>query len=242
VILLSGWESPTVQALARTPDITLLQFPRADAYVALEPILSKVVLPRGVADLAADRPPQDTTLIATKASLVVRSNVHPALQYLLVRASMEAQSGPGMFHHAGEFPAAQAIDVPLSDEARSLYRSGPSLLQRRLPFWLAVLVERVLIVVLPVAAIIYPLWSIVPRYYHWQMERRILYIYSDLIALEHDIHMDRADGALLRRLEELDRRVRVLRLPTAFSEMKYTLSAHIRVLHERLRGEGLSRR
>jgi hypothetical protein len=236
VVLLTGWESPTVRALARTPDITLLQFARADALVALEPRFSKLVFPRGVADLAADRPPQDTTLIAAKASVVVRSNLHPALQYLLVRAAMETQSGPGMFQHAGEFPAAEAIDMPLSDEARHLYRSGPSFLQRSLPFWLAVLVQRVLIVVLPVAGIMYPLWSVLPRVYHWQMERRILRLYADLIALERDLRGDRADGALLRRLDELDHRVLELKLPTTFSAMKYTLTAHIRVLRERLRG------
>ena len=234
--MLTAWESPTVQSLARAPDITLLQFPRADAYVALEPSFNKVVLPRGVADLATDRPPQDTPLIAAKASLIVRKDLHPALQYLLLRAAMEAHSGPGMFHRAGEFPAPEAIDVPLSDEASSLYRSGPSFLQRSLPFWLAVLVQRLLILVLPVAGIIYPLWSILPRLYRWQMQRRIFQIYTDLIRLERELRGAPADAALLSRLDQIDRRVLDLRVPTAFSEMKYNLGAHIGALRERVLG------
>jgi hypothetical protein len=70
-----------VQSFARAPEIHLLGFQRADAYVALYPFLDKLVLPRGVADLAANRPPEDTSLIASKASLAVRNDVHPALQF-----------------------------------------------------------------------------------------------------------------------------------------------------------------
>jgi TRAP-type uncharacterized transport system substrate-binding protein len=238
IVILTGWDSPVVQQLARAPDITLHQFPRADAYVALEPTLSKVVLPRGVADLANDRPPQDTTLIASKASLAVRADLHPALQYLLLRAAIEVHGRPGMFQRAGEFPAAEEIDLPLSDEARNMYRAGPSFLQRSLPFWLAVLVQRVLILVLPMAGIIYPLWSLVPRLYRWQMQRRIFRIYGDLLMIEGELRRAPADRGLVSRLDALDRRVLGLRLPVAFGEMTYNLRVHIRVLRDRLRASG----
>src|SRR5262249_40479514 len=46
--------------------------------------LHKVVVPRDATDLANDRPPIDITMIATKASLVVRRDLHPAIQYLLL--------------------------------------------------------------------------------------------------------------------------------------------------------------
>ena len=69
---------------------------------------------------------------------------------------------PGIFQPADEFPAPEVIDLPLSDEARHMYKSGPSILQRTLPFWLAELVQRVLILILPIAGIVYPLWSLLP--------------------------------------------------------------------------------
>jgi TRAP-type uncharacterized transport system substrate-binding protein len=232
--ILTGWESPVVRSLARAPQLTLVQFPRADAYVALEPSFNKVVMPRGVADLASDRPPEDTTLIASKASLVVRNDVHPALQYLLLHAAMEVHSRAGMFQRAGEFPSPERIDLPISDEARTMYRSGPSFLQRRLPFWLAVLVQRVLILVVPVAGIIYPLWSLVPRLYRWQLERRILHIYNDMIVLERELRTTPNGSGLMGRLDDLDRRVAELRLPMSFSEMRYNLSEHIHRLRWRL--------
>ncbi|MGO8404019.1 hypothetical protein ACC783_38060, partial [Rhizobium ruizarguesonis] len=83
------------------------------AYVALFPSLSKVVLPTGVADLARNIPPRDVTLLAVETSLVVRRNLHPALQYLLLEAASEIHGGPEIFHKAGRFPAAEAINLPL---------------------------------------------------------------------------------------------------------------------------------
>jgi TRAP-type uncharacterized transport system substrate-binding protein len=234
VLMLTAWESPVVQSLARAPDITLHEFSRADAYIALDPRFNKVVLPRGVADLANDRPPRDTTLIASKASLVVRKDVHPALQYLLLRAAMEVHARAGMFHRAGEFPAAEEIDLPLSTEARDMYRGGPSFLQRSLPFWLAELVQRMLILVVPVVGIVYPLWSFVPRFYRWQTERRIFNIYGDLMRLEQELRRAPSAAGLANRLDDLDRRVLDLRLPAAYGEMTYNLKAHIRALRGRV--------
>jgi TRAP-type uncharacterized transport system substrate-binding protein len=234
-MMLTGWESPIVQSLARDPEVTLLGFPRADAYVAIDPTLSKLTLPRGVADLANNLPPQDTLLIASKASLAVRRDLHPALQYLLVQAALEVHSRPGMFQHSGEFPAAEAIDLPLSKQARQLYLAGPSFLQRSLPFWLAELVQRLLILVLPIAGILYPLWSLVPRLYAWRMRRRVYLIYGDLKHVERELRIAEPGrrGGLVSRLDQLDGRVLDLRLPNAFSESTFNLRAHIRALRQR---------
>lgn len=79
VVMVSGWEPPIVHRLLAAPGITTLSAPRADAHVALRPYLSKLILPRGVADLARDRPPADVQLIAAKASLLVRKDLHPAI-------------------------------------------------------------------------------------------------------------------------------------------------------------------
>ncbi len=238
-LLLSGWDSPVVQSLARAPGITLIGFPRADAYVALDPTLSKIVLPRGVADLAADRPPKDTVLIASKASLAVRRSLHPALQYLLVQAAIEVHSRPGIFQRAGEFPAAEAIDLPLSAEARQIYRSGPSFLQRSLPFWLADLVQRVLILVLPVAGIIYPLWSFAPRIYNWEMRRRIYRMYRELKLLEFELQRapSPARRTIADQLDDLDRRALELHVPSAFTDQVYGLRSHIHALRETARSQ-----
>jgi TRAP-type uncharacterized transport system substrate-binding protein len=234
-LILTGWDSAVVQRLTRAPEITLLSFKRADAYVAIDPTWSKLIVPRGVADLGADRPPQDTMLIASKASLAVRKDLHPALQYLLLQAAFQVHSRPGMFQRAGEFPAAEEIDLPLSDEARHMYRAGPTFLQRSLPFWLAELVQRLLILVLPIAGIIYPLWTLVPRIYAWQMKRRVNRMYGELKQVERQLRIapSEARPALIGQLDELDARARELKVSMAFSENAFNLRAHIRALRER---------
>jgi TRAP-type uncharacterized transport system substrate-binding protein len=237
-LILSAWESPAVQQLLREPGIELIGMRRADAYVALQPNFTKLVLPEGVADLRADLPPRDVTLIAAKASLVVRVDLHPALQYLLLRAAIEAHSAAGVLQKSGEFPAPEVIDLPISEEARHMYKSGPSILQRTLPFWLAELVQRLLIIVLPVAGILYPLWSLLPKLYRWQMQGRIYRLYGELRIFEmllRDSKDADSRARLLAGIEDLERRVLDLRIPRAFSEMSFNLRAHVRALRERAR-------
>ena len=95
--VMTTWESPLVQQLLADDRIGLSPFPHADAFVALYPFLSKVTVPRGVTDFAKDQPPADVVLIATKASLVVRKDLHPAIQYLLLNAAREIHSGASIF-------------------------------------------------------------------------------------------------------------------------------------------------
>ena len=96
-IFLSAWDAPAVQQLLVAPGIELISFNRADALVALDPHFSKLILPEGVADLKANRPRSDVPLIASKASLVVRADLHPALQYLLLHAALEVHARPAIF-------------------------------------------------------------------------------------------------------------------------------------------------
>jgi TRAP-type uncharacterized transport system substrate-binding protein len=242
-LMVTGWDSAAVQSLARAPAIQLLGFPRADAYVALYPVLNKLVLPAGVADLAANRPPRDTPLIGSKASLAVRSDLHPALQFLLLRAATETVSRPGMFQRAGEFPAAEEIDLPLSKDARNFYRSGPTFLQRVLPFWLAELVQRMLILIVPIAGIVYPLWSLAPKIYHWERRRRLYPLYRELKQIERELGAGVASTRerVLGRLDDLDRRARELVMPGSLTESAYTLRGNIRALRDRVQRDEATR-
>ena len=235
-VILSAWESSNVQQLLIAPGIELMTFKRANAYVARDPNLSKLVLPEGVADLSQNRPPADVIMVAAKASLIVRQDLHPALQYLLLHTAIEVHARPGIFQHAGEFPAPEVIDLPLSSEARHLYKSGPSILQRTLPFWLAELVQRLLIILLPIAGILYPLWSLLPRAYRWHMQRRINRLYVELRLLEGAVaRSGTADerAQIIGRITELEQRVIGLRLPKSFGEMSFNLRAHVRALRAR---------
>jgi TRAP-type uncharacterized transport system substrate-binding protein len=235
-IIDTAWGSPAVQRLIADPTINIANFPRADAYVALLPFLSKVTLPMGVANLAENRPPEDVTLIASKASLVVRSDLHPALQYLLIDAATRIHAGRDVFSAAGTFPAPEMIDLPLSDEARSMYSSGPSFLRRHLPFWLAELVERLLLLIVPLVGILYPVIRFAPEAWRWEKERRVRGMYRELRRLEMALREapdEQRREELHARLDELEARAGRTRLPDSFAAVSYELKQNIRFVQDR---------
>ena len=227
-VIVTSWASAAVRDLLASSDVSLLGFVRADAYVALYPYLTKLILPTGVGNLATNRPPNDVPLIAPKASLIVRRDMHPAIQYLLLEAAAEIHSQPSIFQQSGKFPAAERDDLPLSDDATQFYRSGRPFLQRYLPFWLATLASRFLVLLIPLAGVAYPLLRVVPAAYGWSMRRRIFTLYGELKFIEADI--ERRGGAtpeVLARLERLDERANQLHVPITFAHFLYQLRAHI---------------
>jgi TRAP transporter TAXI family solute receptor len=236
VALLASWDAPVVQQLITNDQVELLNLARADAYVALYPFLSKVTLPRGVGDLAKDLPPADVALFASKASLVVRKELHPAIQYLLLSTAMQIHSGVSMFHRAGRFPAAEGIELPLSREAVQFYKSGQPFLQHNLPFWMASLVGHLLVLLIPTIAVLYPMFRFLPGLYGWLMRRKIARLYGELRFLEDEITgggpTDRAQ--LTARLDRLEKQANQLRMPIVYESMMYLLRHHISPVRNRL--------
>ncbi len=237
--IVTAWDSPVVQHLITAKGIELASFPRADAYVALYPFLNKLVLPTGVGDLAMNRPPADVVLLAPKASLAVRADLHPAIQYLLLSAAVQIHSQPGIFQKAGQFPAAESIDLPLSGEAQRFYKTGRPFLQEYLPFWIATLVEKILVVFVPIAALLYPMFKFLPQIYDWSMQLRIRRLYDEMRLIESEMG---AEGyghdadAMIAKLDQLDERANHLRLPRVYASMLYTLRVHINLVRSRLAG------
>jgi TRAP-type uncharacterized transport system substrate-binding protein len=233
--IVSGWDSPAVQRLMAADGIEVANVPRPDAFIALYPFLSKVVLPSGVADLAANRPPADVVLLAAKASLAVRGDLSSAIQYLLLNAAVEIHSPPGIFQKSGQFPAGESVDLPLSEEAQRFYKSGRPLLQAYLPFWLAALVERFLVVFVPALVLMYPAFALLPRAYDWLMQSRILRLYDEMKAIERDLASgNEPRGALSARLERLYQSASELQLPAKYASMQYTLRMHLDLVRDRI--------
>jgi TRAP-type uncharacterized transport system substrate-binding protein len=234
-ILLDAWETPIVHELLTAKDVQVDSVPRADAFVALYPFLHKLTLPAGVADMKGNRPPNDVVLLATKASLVVRHNLHPAIQYLLLEAASRVHSSPGLFHAAGQFPAAETIDLPLGSHARQFYKTGPPFLQRHLPFWLAVLAQQLLVLLIPVVGIVYPLLRFSPAVYSWLQHRRIYKLYSELLVLEDEIASSSFNRVknYFHGLDQLEDRASRLSLPMSFQPLVYTLRVHIGIVRQR---------
>lgn len=235
LLMVAAADAPLVQYLLQTPGVRLLEFAQAQAYTRRFPFLRALVLPRGVIDLAADRPPQDVPLVAATASLVVREDLHPALVQLLVQAAQRAHGEAGWFSRAGEFPNPSASDLPLSPEAQRFYRSGQPWLQRYLPFWLANFIDRMWIVLLPLLAVMIPLSRVLPPLVELRVRSRVYRWYANLRAVEQALDGGGADLAALRReLEGIDAQVERIGLPLSYTNELYDLRSHIHLVRKRL--------
>lgn len=235
--IVTGWESPVIQSLLNAKGIEADSYLHADALIAIYPFLHKLVLPGGVVDLSTNRPPADVVLLAPKASLAVRADLHSALQYLLLDAAVQIHSQPGIFQKAGQFPAAESIDLPLSGEARRFYKSGQPFLQGYLPFWIATLVEKTLVVLIPLAALLYPVFKLLPQMYDWTMQLRIRRLYDEIRSIESDMEAQGPQfdaNALNAKLDQIDQRANHLQLPTVYASNLYTLRSHIDLVRARL--------
>ncbi len=221
---------PTVDDLMQTAGINLVDFSQAQAYSREFRFLSVVTLPRGLINLDKDVPAHDYRLVAPAAALVARSSLHPALVDLFIAAATDIHGQGQDFEKPGEFPSDLHLDFPLSKEAARVLANGPTFLRRYLPFWAAILVERLWILILPLITLTIPLLRIAPPTYRWQIQRKILRRYRELRAIEARARETRDPGArahLRGEVEALQAAAARLHLPLGFAGDLYQLRQDI---------------
>ncbi len=234
---------PILRTLIRSADIQLFDFTQADAYVRRSPTsyLNKMVLPMGSFDLGKNLPPQDVSLIGPTVELVARKGLHPALSDLLLDVAKEIHGKAGLLQRRGEFPAPLEHEFTLSDDALRYYKSGKGFLRRMVgSFWLATLINQVLVVFVPVLLVIIPTLRFLPIAYRWRNQLRIYRCYRPLLRLERDLSAPIADAKrdeLLRKLDDIERSVNQLKVPASFADQFYELRGHIAFVRRRLKGE-----
>lgn len=223
--------------LLRVPGISVMNFDEASAYTRLFPYLEQIELPPGVLDLKRRIPPQTVHLIGPTVELVARDNLHPAISDLLIEAAQEVHGTPGLLQHAGEFPNPVAREYRISEDAQRYYRTGKSFLYRTLPFWLASIGDRTLVLLLPVAVLLFPAMRLVPALYRWRVRSRIYRYYGSLIAIERGALADLTDDErkqLFARLDRIEASLNRLRMPLAYADAFYVLREHVGFVRSRL--------
>jgi TRAP transporter TAXI family solute receptor len=228
-------QSSLVWSLLYTPGIRLMSLAHAEAYTRRFPYLAHLVLPRGAIDLTQEIPAHDTHLVSPMATLLVREETHPALIDLLMQAAADVHGEAGAFQKPREFPRVGHSEFPLSKEAERFFKSGRPFLQRYLPFWAATLVDRMVVMIVPLLAVLIPLFKFAPAIYGWRVRSRIYRRYGELKFLENQVSEDPSRHTReewLQRLEGIERDASRIRTPLTFSDMLYTLRSHIDLVRE----------
>jgi TRAP-type uncharacterized transport system substrate-binding protein len=237
VITLGTADNIFVQDLLHSQNVKLMSLSQAEAYARLFPALSHVTLPKGVVNLARRLPTSDIHLLSPTTNLVVRDTMHPALMYLLLDAAVEIHGGPGWVNKAGEFPAPKVQDFPLSDQAERFYKSGRPFLLDYLPFWVAVFLDRIVKILLPVAVILFPLMRIMPWLYSWRNRSKLYRWYGELKYLELEVSEHPQTNRIsdyYAKLDHLEASVKKINVPLAFYRELYILREHIELVRERV--------
>jgi len=223
--------------LLRVPGISVMDFEEASAYTRLFPYLDEIDLPPGVLDLRHRIPSDTIHLISPTVEIIARARLHPAISDLLIEAAQEIHGMPGLLQHAGQFPSPIQHEYPISDDAQRYYKTGKSFLYRNLPFWLASVGDRTLVLLLPVAVLLFPAMRLVPALYRWRVRSRIYRNYGSLIAIEREALKDPSQAqrdALVEELDQIEDSLNSLRMPLAYADAFYVLREHVGFVRSRL--------
>jgi TRAP-type uncharacterized transport system substrate-binding protein len=246
VFMVAPPESPLVEQLVSAQGIRLLSLERAEAYTRRFPYLTRLTLPRGVFDFVGNIPAQDVTLVSPTANLLVRDTLHPGLAFLFMRAAREIHGNAGLLNKIGEFPAPLNSEFPLTGEAERFYTAGPPFLQRYLPYWIAVMVDRLWIILLPALALLVPVSRLIPPLYRWRVRSRIYRWYARLKELELELDDDPVPEKakdFLERLDQIENAVNRINTPLAYSDNLYAFRQNVNLVRQRVRAKfGLERR
>ncbi|MEO9042840.1 MAG: TAXI family TRAP transporter solute-binding subunit [Rhodoferax sp.] len=231
IVMVAAPQAPAVQRLLAEPAIRLASLAQTEGLARRFPYFQSISLRRGSVDPQRDLPARDIALLTTTANLVIAPTMHPALAYLLLEAATRIHHGATLVNRPGEFPSPKATDFPLAEEAEHYFRSGRPFLQQYLPFWAAVFVQRLILLLVPLLAILVPLLRVLPPMFHWKQQSRLYRRYGELKFLEKDLASRSLDAGQREKahahLDQIESDVINARFPLDFSDRVYTLRQHV---------------
>lgn len=235
----AGEDAPVVQLLTEQSDVQLLGMENAGALVARDRRLHTMLLPQGAIEFRGDLPPRDLTLIALQTHLLVRPNVHPALQRALLNAAIDIHEMPTFLQRHGQFPSFRGTDFPLSPTAKAYSVGDRPWLESLFLYGTAQRAELLLYAIAPILAIALLLLTWIPKLFDWRIVAELNHFYGDLKFLESEMESVATEQPmelrhLLERLDTIERQVVALDLPDEFSERWYTLREHLAAAQDRL--------
>ena len=227
--------SAVMRQLLLAPGVHLMNFSQAEAYTRRFNYLSMLKLPQGGIDFGKNIPTNDVYLIGPTVDLIARHTLHPALSDLLLAAARHVNGNASLLQRKGEFPAAIEHDIPLSSDATRFYKSGKSFFYQHLPFWMASLTSRIVVVFVPMIVVMIPILRSIPHAYRWRSQTRIYRWYRALLVLEKDL-VEEKDTAkrqhLRKRLDEIEKEVNRMKVPAFLADQFYSLRGHIALVRE----------
>lgn len=225
-----GYDSPNVQALLHDPQIHLVAFKRASAFAKLIPYMHILDVPEGSFDLSRNFPREDMKLLATTTNLLIDERLHPAIQFLLLEAARQINGKATFFARRGEFPSFKDSLLPESPVAVHYEKNHYPLLAAYFPFWLAELINRLVIIFLPFCALAYPILQALPGFRTKRMLNKIHRLYASLKEFEQELlvnYSPQQRDQYLKRLDLIEYQALNIQVSKKLSAEYYSLRSSI---------------
>lgn len=237
IFIVDGFESENIQRLIHEKSVKLkmYNFDRAAAYTRLMSYFHHLVVPEGSLNLEFNLPHRDINLISSTTNLVIDPTLHPAIQLLFLKAATDINGGRSFFTKYGEFPAFKSSIIQESPVAQHFYEKGSPALLKYVPFWLAEFIDRMIVLLLPLVAFLYPVIKAMPAYRTNRALSRINQLLSQLKVLERDV-LSNFDAAMAddykSQINDIENRALSLKVPGSLIGNYFSLRKNIHFVHE----------
>lgn len=190
--LLASMESANAQALLWMPGLSIYNFAHAKGLAHRWGFAEVVTLPAGALTISPLNPARDVQMLAVTMTLVVRHDLHPAIQQLLLSISKQlASQTQNVLDRSGQFPRFVDRGLARSPLAERFYAHGGPDLEGRLPFWLVYLVDSLLVGALALLAVAYPLSRFISNHRQLLFDAQSNHVRQELATLDSLIESDR---------------------------------------------------
>lgn len=206
----------------------------ANVFTRIHPDIGSLVIPKGLFGLAQMIPREDVRVIAPAINLVADEALHPALVDLFLDAATSLHRNATLLSKRGEFPSEDYTSLPMNAEAVRYYKQGPSGLRKYLPFWLASLVEQLIIYGLPVFVVLSTVFKGIPVYLEWKLKLDFLKFYKRLKVIENASDRQERREHYFTELDRIEAESARVRVPGVHLPHYFELHQYIHDMRERM--------
>lgn len=186
MFLVAGFGSKNVKRLVQDGRTFMVNFPEVDSMTQKISGVEKIKIPKGMFYLWPPFPKHDVNMVARTSVLLVKSDLHPAIQYILLDAAKNINStDQNMLNRNSGFPKFIDPNVKRSKIAERYYEKGLPATWGHFPYWLSTFIDTAGFKLLGLFALIYPLFSLLPKHRRFVFEAHASSLYSEMFRLCH---------------------------------------------------------
>lgn len=233
IMIVAAAEAPLMQKIFKDKRLKLMNLEHAKAYPPRLPFLKDITIGKGVLNVVNRLPEEPMLVLAPTAELVAKKDLHPAFVAIMLDTSYDVLKSNSILQTQNEFPSSTHLDFELNDDAKRYMSDGPSFLHRNLPFWAAIWVDRLIKIAIPLAAILFPLFNFIPAIFSYRIRLKFAQMYEELRGIEAEAAKNNDLENLRVRFEQIETKVKNMKVPRFSSKDLYDLRSHIDYVKER---------